>query len=164
MKYLVVSDIHGDIAFINYLYHIVEVEEPSKIILLGDILSTVNDNKEINEFIDKFKNKIVLIKGNMDFESCMTHEMLNFYQEVINGKVFIFTHGHLIDMNTFPCDVYVQGHTHVNAIEDSKPIYFNPGSLAHPRGNSVNSYGLITDDELIVKDVDGNIIKKLTYR
>ena len=164
MKYLVVSDIHGELAFINHLYHLVEVENPDKIILLGDLISMSMDSLRLGDFIKKYEDKIILIKGNMDFANYFDKEMLNFYQEVINGKVFIFTHGHLIDMHTFPCDVYVQGHTHVNDIQNSKPIYFNPGSISHPRGNTVNSYGLITDDELMVKDVDGNIIKKLTYR
>lgn len=164
MKYLVVSDIHGDLAFINYLFELVEKEQPNKIIILGDTMSLSDNCLRINDFIDKYNDKIILIKGNMDFDGYLKKELLNFYQEIINGKVFIFTHGHLIDMNTFPCDVYVQGHTHINDIQDSKPIYFNPGSISKPRGNTVNSYGLITDEELIVKDVDGNIIKKLTYR
>ena len=164
MKYLVVSDIHGDLAFINHLYTLVEWENPDKIIFLGDIISLNMDSLRFGEFIDKYKDKVILIRGNMDFENYFNKEMLNFYQEVINDKVFIFTHGHLINANTFPCDVFVQGHTHINKIEEGKPILFNPGSISKPRGGSVNSYGLITDDELIVKDVDGNIIKKLTYR
>ena len=164
MKYLVVSDIHGDLAFINHLYTLVEWENPDKIILLGDLMSLSMDCLKLIDFVNKFNDKIILIRGNMDFENYFNKEMLNFYQEVINGKVFIFTHGHLINMNTFPCDVFVQGHTHVNKIDNGNPIIFNPGSLAMPRGGTVNSYGLITDDELIVKDVDGNIIKKLTYR
>ena len=164
MKYLVVSDIHGDLAFINHLYTLVEWENPDKIILLGDLMSLSMDCLKLIDFVNKFNDKIILIRGNMDFENYFNKEMLNFYQEVINGKVFIFTHGHLINMNTFPCDVFVQGHTHVNKIEEGKPITFNPGSISKPRGGTINSYGLITDDELIVKDVDGNIIKELTYR
>ena len=162
MKYLIASDIHGNEAFINYLYQLVDIEKPDKIILLGDLVSSSDASNKMLDFLRIYKDILVAIRGNMDFP--ITDGLLNFYQEVINGKTFIFTHGHLIDSETFPCDVYVQGHTHINAIENGKPIYFNPGSLSLPRGNSVNSYGLITDTELIVKDTDGNIIKELTYR
>jgi len=165
MKYLLVADIHGDLAYINYLYHLVEIEKPTKIIMLGDISDYSGDNKTLLEFIEKYKDIIVLIKGNMDFYSFLPDEMKSMYQEVINDKVFIFTHGHLFKYNSFEYDVFVQGHTHINELEkEEDKIYFNPGSLAKPRGNTKNSYGLITDDELIIKDVDGNIIKKLTYR
>lgn len=162
MKYLIASDIHGNEAFINYLYQLIDIEKPDKIILLGDLVSLSDASNKMIDFLKIYKDILVAIRGNMDFP--ITDGLLNFYQEVINGKTFIFTHGHLVDPNTFPCDVFVQGHTHINAIENGKPIYFNPGSLSLPRGNTVNSYGLITDDELIVKDTEGNIIKRLTYR
>ena len=162
MKYLIASDIHGNEAFINYLYQLVDIEKPDKIILLGDLVSLSDASNKMIDFLKIYKDILVAIRGNMDFP--ITDGLLNFYQEVINGKTFIFTHGHLVDPNTFPCDVFVQGHTHINAIENGKPIYFNPGSLSLPRGNTVNSYGLITDDELIVKDTESNIIKRLTYR
>lgn len=162
MKYLIASDIHGNEAFINYLYQLVDIEKPDKIILLGDLVSLSDASNKMIDFLKIYKDILVAIRGNMDFP--ITDGLLNFYQEIINGKTFIFTHGHLVDPNTFPCDVFVQGHTHINAIENGKPIYFNPGSLSLPRGNTVNSYGLITDDELIVKDTEGNIIKRLTYR
>ena len=162
MKYLIASDIHGNEAFINYLYQLVDIEKPDKIILLGDLVSLSDGSSRMIDFLNIYKDILVAIRGNMDYP--ITDGLLNFYQEVINGKTFIFTHGHLVYPDSFPCDVYVQGHTHVNKIEEGKPILFNPGSLSLPRGESVNSYGLITDDELIVKDTEGNIIKRLTYR
>ena len=164
MKYLIVSDIHGDIAYINYLHQLVDIEQPDKIILLGDLMS-LSDECSINVFIDKYRDKIVVIRGNCDFPTCFNIELLNFYREVINGNVFIFTHGHLFGYNQMDCDVFVYGHTHKNNLsEENGVILFNPGSLAQPRGGTVNSYGLITDDDLIIKDVDGNIIKKLSYK
>ena len=162
MKYLVASDIHGNEAFINYLYQLVDIEKPDKIILLGDLVSLSDASNRMIDFLQIYKDILVAIRGNMDFP--ISDGLLNFYQEVINGKTFIFTHGHLLSPNTFPCDVYVQGHTHINKIDNGNPIVFNPGSLSMPRGGTVNSYGLITDDELVVKDTNGNIIKQLRYR
>ncbi len=163
MKYLVASDIHGNEAFINYLYQLVDIEKPDKIILLGDLVSLSDASNRMIDFLNIYKDILVAIRGNMDYP--ITDGLLNFYQEIINGKTFIFTHGHLVFPDTFPCDVFVHGHTHINNINgNNKPIIFNPGSLSLPRNGTVNSYGLITDDELIVKDTDGNIIKQLTYR
>ncbi len=165
MKYLVISDIHGDLAFINYIFKLIETEQPDKIILLGDMMSLGDDSRRILDLIDEYRNKLVLIQGNCDYPSFFNDNLLKYYRETINGKVFIFTHGHLMSSNTIENDVYVYGHTHMNELEEvDNHIFFNPGSIARPRGNSTNSYGLITDDELIIKDVDNNVIKKLTYR
>ena len=171
MKYLVISDIHGINEYMSEFEKIVEREKPDKIILLGDLLfhgyGYDSDNFIVAETLNLYKDKIIGIRGNNDIsydELSLDFPLNDYIKMVINDKTFIFTHGHLVDPNTFPCDVFVQGHTHINAIENGKPIYFNPGSLSLPRGNTVNSYGLITDDELIVKDTEGNIIKRLTYR
>ena len=164
MKYLVVSDIHGRGFFINYLFRIAESENPDKIILLGDIMSMSEDSYRVLDFINEYRDKIVLIKGNCDFDTYFEDKLLPFYREVINDKVFIFTHGHLMNSDTLECDVYVYGHSHINRIEEYEgKILFNPGSISLPRGESVNSYGLITDSELIVKDLEHNTIKKLSY-
>ena len=165
MKYLVISDIHGDLAFINYIFRLIEDEKPDKVILLGDMMSLGDDSKRILDLIDEYRNILVLIQGNCDYPSYFDDELLHYYRETIHDKVFLFTHGHLISSSSIENDVYVYGHTHVSELEEvDNHIFFNPGSIARPRGNSTNSYGLITDDELIIKDTDNNVIKKLSYR
>ena len=165
MKYLVVSDIHGNSSYISYLFRLMSIENPDKVIILGDMISLNNNCLRILDFIEEYKDKVIVIKGNCDFECYFPDGLLDFYKEVINDKVFVFTHGHLINYKTIPCDVFVSGHTHLNNLSEvDGVILFNPGSLANPRGNTINSYGLITDDELIIKDTDNNVIKRLTYR
>ena len=164
MKYLVISDIHGNVAFINYIFNLIDIENPDKIIVLGDMMSLSDTSERILDLINEYRDKLVLIKGNCDFDTYFEDKLLPFYREVINYKVFIFTHGHLMNSDTLECDVYVYGHSHINRIEEYEgKILFNPGSISLPRGESVNSYGLITDSELIVKDLEHNTIKKLSY-
>lgn len=166
MKYLVVSDIHGKEEYIDYLSSLIDYEKPNKIIILGDIMSSYYNQDKLLEFLLKYKDNIILIKGNCDFPLSIPYEMLDFYKEVINGKVFLFTHGHLLPyIPVTDTDVLVSGHTHEDLLVKTKEgtILFNPGSIASPRGNSVHSYGYITDEELIIKEVGGDVIKKLNY-
>ena len=83
----------------------------------------------------------------------------------LNEKVITLTHGHLYDKYHLPeyCgNIFLSGHTHYGTItkQDGK-IFANPGSISLPRGNSKHSYLIFTDKELILKDVDGNIIKQM---
>jgi putative phosphoesterase len=166
MKYLVVSDIHGNDKMITKLYKIVSFHQPTKIILLGDLGGFFHPNDRILDFIEEYKDKIILIKGNCDDREQYKMDMLDYYKETINGVNFVFTHGHLmLPISTSDYDVFVQGHTHIGKIREyDNKIIFNPGSLSQPRGESVNSYGLITDNDIELYDINDSVIKKLSYR
>ena len=166
MKYLVISDIHGYDEYIEYIDKLIEESNPDKVILLGDIMATYRSTDKLVELLTKYKDKLIIIKGNCDYPLTIPFEMKDFYEEMINGKVFIFTHGHLLKfLPISDADVLVSGHTHENLLVQtgSGKILFNPGSIASPRGNTVNSYGIITDEELILKDLEGNDIKRMKY-
>lgn len=174
MKYLVVSDIHGNPDYVDYLFHLMEHENPDKVILLGDIMSISPDGLNIVNFINEYKDKIIITVGNMDRIDLLPNDIQDkiyeYYRERINDKEFIFTHGHLPKPNIDSIDVFVQGHTHMNGLMlltdiGEKPlIFYNPGSIALPRGKTDNSYGIITDNELIIRDLDNKDVKKLSYR
>ena len=166
MKYLVVSDIHGNDQMITQLYRIVAFHKPTKIILLGDLGGYFSPNYRILSFIEEYQNDVILVKGNCDSDFDYPQPMHNFYVETINGKEFVFTHGHLMDPFDLPnIDVYVYGHTHVGEITETEDrILFNPGSLSQPRNGSAHSYGIITDEDLELYDIDKGVIKKLSYR
>ena len=54
------------------------------------------------------------------------------------------------------------GHTHVGAIEKiGDKIIANPGSISKPRGGSCKSYIIIDEENIILKKLDGEIIKKM---
>lgn len=42
-------------------------------------------------------------------------------------------------------------------------IFANPGSISVPRNNSEHSYMIIDDKNIILKDVNGNILKEKNY-
>ena len=40
----------------------------------------------------------------------------------------------------------------------------NPGSISLPKNNTANSYVIIDDSEIILKDIDGNVIDRKKYK
>ena len=68
MRVLIISDIHGDY---KTLFDILNKESFDKLIILGDLLEygiyTISSNNQILNEIKKYKNKLVLIKGNCDY-------------------------------------------------------------------------------------------------
>ena len=76
MKYLVASDLHGSNFYLDKLLSRVNIENPDKIILLGDILYHGPRNdlpkdynpKEVCKKLNLIKNKILCVKGNCDAE------------------------------------------------------------------------------------------------
>ena len=47
-------------------------------------------------------------------------------------------------------------------IEDGK-IIANPGSVSLPKGGTENSYMILNDNEIVLKDMRGSTIKKLNF-
>lgn len=69
-------------------------------------------------------------------------------------------------MNNAPtfADAVVYGHYHVPVIEkQNQKIFINPGSIALPRDGAKNSYAIIDENNIIIKDIEGNIIKSIKY-
>jgi len=168
MKLMFVSDIHGKLDYLDILLNIYYKEKPDNIIFLGDLFSFyVKD--EVEELINKIRNKVV-IKGNCDSETDVLTSNLNFtndyYFEAFNKK-FYCSHGNIYNINRFPpCDFdcLVYGHTHQGLIHKEYDKYFlNPGSFSYPRGGSVNSYMIIDDTGIILKDLDQKTIEKISW-
>ena len=173
MKYLVVSDIHGSLYYANKILELMKNESIDKLILLGDLYYHGPRNplpKEYNpmkvcELLNSFSDKLICIKGNCDAE---VDEMIsNFkfnelYKLDINNKKFIFTHGHKYNIDNKPenFDILVYGHFHTGFIkEEDNKIFVNAGSMSLPKNNTKNSYLIIDDSNIYLKDLeDCNII------
>ena len=170
MKYLVVSDIHGVSNYLDQFEEIIKREKPDKIVLLGDLLYhgytkeyAYSLENQANIY-NKYKDKIIGIRGNCD--SGLDEELLKFplnqYVRLkIGEKWYFFTHGHIYNITNVPpmCDVLVYGHYHINFIRQKDNIYFiNPGSLSLPREGTSNSYLVIEDNQVIIKDLHGDVI------
>lgn len=173
MKYLVISDIHGNSYYANKIDGIVDNEKPDKIIILGDLYYDYTNNyptrDDISNKLNKYKNIILCTRGNCDNktdEEVSDFNFFDYFRLNIGNKIFFFTHGHLYNMNNLPkdIDVIVYGHLHSSfIIKKDDVIIANPGSISVPRGNSDNSYMIIDNNSIIIKDIFGNVIDGIKY-
>lgn len=131
MKLLVLSDSHGDRQIVSELvdHYYSEVDA---IVHCGD--------SEM-ELADPLMNKLLMVKGNMDFA-----EFPLIQKEIIDNQVILLTHGHRFGVNEglLKLELLAQqekanliffGHTHQLGAEESQgKIFINPGSISQPRG------------------------------
>ena len=172
MKYLVISDIHGSNYYANKINEIYTEENPDKIILLGDLyyhgprnpLTREYNPMEVSKILNSLKEKILCVRGNCDAEVDEMISEFKFEENLeltINGKKFFFTHGHKYNMDHIPehIDILVYGHLHTGFIKEKDGIIFvNSGSISLPKNNTKNSYLIIDDHRIQLKDIEGNII------
>lgn len=178
MKYFVVSDIHGSNYYANQIKEIIQREEPDQIILLGDLyyhgprnpLTKEYNPKEVANTLNQFKEKILCVRGNCDAE---VDEMIsefpfeNQIRMTIHGVRFFFTHGHHENIDHLPddMDVIVYGHFHTGFIKEKDGILaVNAGSISLPKEQTPHSYLVIDDQEIQLKDIEGNCIEARNYR
>ena len=175
MKVLVISDIHGSGYYAEKIKEINEKENPDKIILLGDLyyhgprnnLSQEYNPMKVAEILNSLKEKLLVIKGNCDAEVDEMISEFKFEDHIlmeINNKKYYFTHGHKYNIEVIPYDdfeIMIYGHIHQGFIEEKEGyIFANPGSISLPKGNTVNSYLIIEENKIIIKDIESNIIKE----
>ena len=80
MKYMFVSDIHGNLENLEKIIEIFEKEEADKLIILGDTSGGYYDdtNYQIATILNDMKKKVEVIRGNCDsaeFEDMLEFEM-----------------------------------------------------------------------------------------
>lgn len=144
MKYLVLSDIHGNRNYLNRV--LAEVPDIKDIIFLGDGLSEMLDVKRQNP-----EYNITAVTGNCDFlKDVPSQEILN-----INGYRVLVCHGdgYYVKMGLLPikkacrelkADVALFGHTHRPYYEYDNGLYlFNPGSVTISPATLTTCYGIV---------------------
>ena len=58
-------------------------------------------------------------------------------------------------------DLLCYGHFHESFIKEKDGVLcVNPGSISLPKGDSTNSYALIDDRTVYIKDVNGNVLEQ----
>ncbi len=178
MKYLVVSDIHGSGYYANKIKEIYEKEKPDNIILLGDLyyhgprnpLTKEYNPSQVCEILNNLKDVILCTRGNCDAEVDEMISEFKFEENiklVINGSIFFFTHGQKYNIDNIPdnIDVIVYGHFHTGFIkEKNNVICVNSGSISLPKDNTQNSYLIIDDKDIILKDINGKVIESRIYK
>lgn len=176
MKIFVVSDIHGSLFYAKKAIEKFHEEKADMLLILGDVLYHGPRNPltedynpaKVADLFNEYKDKIVAVRGNCDSEvdqMVLNFPMLGDYHILMmDGYKIFVTHGHLYNKNQMPSlnkgDCFIHGHFHLPMAEDLEGIhYLNPGSIALPKENNKPSYGIIENNQFIIKDLDFNIIK-----
>lgn len=170
MRFLVVSDIHGDSYWAQRTVEVYEQEGADRLVLLGDILYHGPRNdlpahyepKKVIEILNPLAGKILAVRGNCEAE--VDQMVLKFpcmadYIYLVSGDVtFFFTHGHTYNSENLPAlisegTVFISGHTHVTKDCKINGIRFmNPGSPSIPKEGSKPSYIVIEDGTAELKE------------
>ena len=169
MRYMVVSDIHGDFNWASRIVEVFKQEKADCLVILGDILYHGPRNdlpegyapKKVIPLLNGIKDMIIAVRGNCDAE--VDQMVLDFpimadYRQIESGgKIFILSHGHVYMPGSFPEDmpegaIFLSGHTHVVKDEIVSGIRcMNPGSPSIPKENSAPSYIVIDNGEALIK-------------
>ena len=177
---MVISDIHGSLFYLKKVIEIFEKNNYDKILILGDELYHGPRNplpkeynpKETAELLNRYKNKIIAVRGNCDSE--VDQMVLNFpitadYNMIFleNKKIFM-THGHIYNIdNPLPMadgDIMMYGHFHIPMIKKKdERIFLNPGSISLPKENNPNSFGVFENGSFYIKDMEENILNEIKF-
>ena len=178
MKLFFMSDIHGSLKYAKLGVDAFINENADYMVILGDVLYHGPRNplpeeynpKEVANLINKYKNKIIGVRGNCDADvDQMLLEypcMMDYNVILADGKRVFITHGHIYNeknmLNMAEDDVLIYGHTHIPVAKKENYIYvINPGSISYPKENNPHSYGILEDNVFYIKDICGNVIKSI---
>ena len=167
IKYMVISDIHGDIYNLSKIVKIFYEEKCSKILILGDLFDyneTVNRDEIINR-LNLLKNNIICVRGNCDVDiRNLQFEIPEEKIVKINGEKILLIHGDKTNeeyyKNSVAKIIYL-GHTHMpNVKKLNNKIIANPGSISKSRYKE-NTFILVDENELSIRNLDNSIIYKM---
>ena len=171
MKLLIASDIHGAAEWCEKLIRAIELEQPDRVVLLGDLLyhgprndlPPDYDPRRVIELLSSIDPGPLAVRGNCDAE--VDQMVLPFpimatsasVRDEETGHTLHFTHGHIFGPGfhnsvnrLLPLengDALVYGHTHIkvntslNTEENKTFMVFNPGSIGIPK-DVTHSYGI----------------------
>lgn len=169
MKYMFISDVHGNIDRLEDCLKAFDSEKADKLIILGDTSSreSESDNELIASMLNNIKSKIEVIRGNcdtQDFEDELDVEMFDMDTLYINKKFVTITHGHYYNYLELPSncgEIFIQGHTHIPILQKQNgKIFANPGSVSRPRGSDLRCYIIMDDEKISLKTLEGNLVKE----
>lgn len=177
MKYLIASDIHGSAFYMQRVIDLFYSEKADKLILLGDIYNHGPRNPlpkdyaplKVSEMLNGVIDKLIVIKGNCDSEVDTMISNFDFVENIVidcqNKSVFL-THGHVYNKDSQPkikFDAVIYGHFHTGFIEKiDGTIYVNAGSVSLPKNDTPNSYLILENQTITLKDIDGKVIEQIS--
>lgn len=173
MKLMIASDLHGSAYYTKKLLEAYKIEQPEKLLLLGDLLYHGPRNdlpkdyapKEVIAMLNPLAEHLLCVRGNCEAEvdqmvldfPVMADYCILFEQ----GKMIYATHGHLFGESTPPKlqngDILLTGHTHIPACVDHGFRYLNPGSVSIPKNDSWHGYMTLENGQFLWKDFSGAV-------
>ena len=174
MKYLIASDLHGSYFYAQKLNEVFVSENADMLILLGDIYNHGPRNQlpkdyspmQVAELLNRLKDKLVVVKGNCDSAVDTMISDFDFIENMVvtSGKKTVFlTHGHIYNKDSLPktrFNAIVYGHFHTPFVESvGDTVAINVGSLSLPKNGTANSYSVLENGVITVKDFEGNVIE-----
>ena len=179
MKFIIASDIHGDINSTNRILSILKEEKADKLILLGDVLYHGPRNdlpagynpKMVISALNEIKDQVICVRGNCDAEvdqMVLDFPIMDTFRYIeADGLRFFATHGHHFNQDAPPKmskgEILLHGHTHIPKCEKFGDNYcLNPGSVSSPKGGYKPSYMVYENRSFIIKDFEGGVIFKLS--
>ena len=176
MKFLIASDLHGSAYYAEKIVDIMKEEKADKLIFLGDIYNHGPRNSlpkeynpmKVSEILNSIKEDIIVIKGNCDSQVDTMISEFDFIENmcvVVGSKTAFLTHGHVYNKDAMPktkFDIVIYGHFHTGFIQTINGcVVCNAGSLSLPKNDTKNSYIILDEQNLILKDIDKNIIQSV---
>ena len=177
-KWMIASDLHGAAGWCQKLMDAWEKEGAQKLLLFGDLLyhgprnplPEQYDPKRVAALLNERKGRILCVRGNCDAE--VDQMMLDFpiLAEscilAIGERTIFASHGHHVKKGETPSlqpgDILLCGHTHVPAWESwGENLYLNPGSVSMPKEDSWRGYLILTEEEAVWKDLEGDVRHRL---
>lgn len=165
MRYLIASDIHGDLEAATFIVNEFKNGNYDKLVLLGDILYHGPRNdlpktyapKQVIALLNPLAKQIIAIKGNCEaYVDQMVLQFKILEDQFIDfpKQTYYLCHGHKLKFTSsdlaLPA-VIIYGHYHIPSIKviDDK-TYVNVGSIALPKENSPKTYAVLTEDGLSI--------------
>ena len=150
MKYMIISDIHGDLQCLQKAMERFEEEKADVLLALGDLLyhgprndlPMEYDTKAVTRLLNSVKDKLLCVKGNCDSEvdqMVLEFPVLAEYAVLpVGSRLCYLTHGHSYGPENPPPmakgDLLLCGHIHVPVCDERDGyVYLNPGSVSLPK-------------------------------
>ncbi len=167
MKALFIADIHGCFSNLELIEKIMNSCDIDHLYVLGDIFHSsytkeniVFSNSKVIEFLNKFKDKMTLMRGNCDLED-NGFNLIDDYLKISldNNEVYI-THGDYYnheDGFDFDDKIVILGHYHRPFVKKNNCTFICVGSISIPRDSNCG-YAIYENNEILLYDIYGDLI------
>ncbi len=173
MKILFISDIHGICDNLSKIDLIIKNKHIDKFVVLGDLysygFSISNDDLKVRDFLTKYKDILICMKGNCDLSTNIKNSPFKVYEDIsiinVDNIDLYLTHGNRYNYynnDTFTDGVMIYGHEHIPYIKrDCDMIYINTGSISLPREDNPPTFTIYENGKFTIYSIDNKIVDSI---